>query len=150
MAIPLPYVRTWTMQPPRPMPSKNWWKLRAPTRGLIVDGLSDAPRDTPMITECTRIPSSRTCTATDLTDGYLLIPSWSKNLQRGARLCGWLAKKERIDLFLLPAAVCSAFSRNRRGNVPCLGWRQQRSLTVPWELCPKLSLSGVLIWFAIK
>ena len=87
---------TWTMQPPRPMPSKNWWKLRAPTRGLIVDGLSDAPRDTPMITECTRIPSSRTCTATDLTDGYLLIPSWSKNLQRGARLCGWLAKKELI------------------------------------------------------
>jgi hypothetical protein len=44
------------------MPSKNWWKLRAPTRGLMVDGRREAPRDTPMITECTRIPSSRTCT----------------------------------------------------------------------------------------
>lgn len=54
------------MQPPRPMPSKNWWKLRAPTSGLIVDSLSDAPSETPMITECTRIPSSRTCTITIL------------------------------------------------------------------------------------
>jgi hypothetical protein len=32
----------------------------------MVDGLSEAPRDTPMITECTRIPSSRTCTKVSL------------------------------------------------------------------------------------
>ena len=61
------------MQPPRPMPSNIWWKLKATTRGLMVLGSSDAPREMPMITECTRIPSSRTCTATNLTDGYLLI-----------------------------------------------------------------------------
>lgn len=58
------------MQPPKPMPSKNWWKLRAPTRGLMVDGLTDAPKDTPMITECTKIPNSKTCMVTNL-HGYL-------------------------------------------------------------------------------
>jgi len=52
---------TCTIEPPKPMPSKNWWKLRAPTRGLMVDDLTDAPKDTPIITECTKIPSSRTC-----------------------------------------------------------------------------------------
>ena len=49
------------MQLPSPMPSKNWWKVRAATRGLIVWGLSDAPNDIPMITECATIPNSKTC-----------------------------------------------------------------------------------------
>lgn len=49
------------MHPPRPIPSKKWWKLNATTSGLMVFGLSEAPKDTPIITECTIIPSSRTC-----------------------------------------------------------------------------------------
>lgn len=48
------------MHPPSPIPSKNWWKLRAPTRGLMVEELSDAPKEMPIITECTRMPSSNT------------------------------------------------------------------------------------------
>lgn len=48
------------MQPPSPMPSNIWWKLRATTSGLMVSGFCDAPREMPMITECTTIPSSRT------------------------------------------------------------------------------------------
>jgi hypothetical protein len=51
---------TWTMHPPRLIPSKNWWNVSAATSGLMVLGLSDVPRDIPMITECTMIPSSRT------------------------------------------------------------------------------------------
>lgn len=51
------------MHPPSPMPSKNWWKDRAIISGFIVSGLCDAPSDIPMITECTTIPNSRTCTA---------------------------------------------------------------------------------------
>jgi hypothetical protein len=50
------------MQPPRPMPSNIWWKLKATTRGLMVLGSFDAPREMPMITECTTIPSSKTYT----------------------------------------------------------------------------------------
>ena len=49
------------MQPPSPMPSKNWWKVRAATSGLIVSGLSDAPKEIPIMTECTTIPNSKTC-----------------------------------------------------------------------------------------
>jgi len=51
------------MEPPSPMPSKNWWKVKAAIRGLIVLGLSDAPREIPIITECTTIPNSSTCNA---------------------------------------------------------------------------------------
>ena len=50
------------MHPPRPKPSKNWWKVNAATRGLIVFGLSEAPREMPIITECTTIPNSKTYT----------------------------------------------------------------------------------------
>lgn len=32
----------------------------------MVDGVTDAPKDTPMITECTKIPSSRTCMVRNL------------------------------------------------------------------------------------
>ena len=53
---------TWEMHPPRPKPSKNWWKVNAATRGLIVFGLSEAPREMPIITECTTIPNSKTYT----------------------------------------------------------------------------------------
>jgi len=53
---------TWEMHPPSPMPSKNWWKLKAVIRGLIVFGLLEAPSDTPIITEWTRIPNSKICT----------------------------------------------------------------------------------------
>ncbi|KAJ0590659.1 hypothetical protein HanIR_Chr04g0199951 [Helianthus annuus] len=49
------------MHPPRPIPSKNWWKVNATTSGLMVFGLSDAPKDNPITTECTIIPSSNTC-----------------------------------------------------------------------------------------
>ena len=51
---------TWEMHPPRPMPSKNWWKDNAATRGLIVFGLSEAPKEIPIITEWTTIPNSKT------------------------------------------------------------------------------------------
>lgn len=53
-------VHTCEMQPPRPMPSNNWWKVSAATRGLIVLGLIEAPKEIPIITECTTIPSSNT------------------------------------------------------------------------------------------
>jgi len=43
------------------MPSKNWWKVKAAIRGLIVLGFSDAPSEIPIITECTTIPNSNTC-----------------------------------------------------------------------------------------
>lgn len=49
------------MQPPRPIPSKNWWKVNATTSGLMVFGFSEAPKDSPIITECTIMPSSNTC-----------------------------------------------------------------------------------------
>jgi len=39
------------MQPPSPMPSKNWWKDKATMRGFIVFGLPEAPRDIPIIIE---------------------------------------------------------------------------------------------------
>jgi len=47
------------MQPPNAKPSKNWWKERAATRGLMVQGFCETPKDSPMITECDTIPSSR-------------------------------------------------------------------------------------------
>lgn len=53
---------TCEMHPPRPKPSKNWWKVNAATRGLIVFGLSEAPREMPIIMECTTIPNSKTYT----------------------------------------------------------------------------------------
>jgi hypothetical protein len=54
------YMFTSQMQPPNAKPSKNWWKERAATRGLMVHGLCETPNDRPMITECDTIPSSRT------------------------------------------------------------------------------------------
>lgn len=54
-------VYTWEMHPPSPVPSKNWWKLSAATRGFIVLALSEAPKDIPMITEWITIPNSKTC-----------------------------------------------------------------------------------------
>jgi len=53
---------TCAMQPPRPIPSKNWWKQSAAMRGLIVSRFEDVPNDIPIITECTTIPISSTCT----------------------------------------------------------------------------------------
>ena len=52
---------TWRMHPPRPIPSKNWWKQRAATKGLMVHGLCEAPMDSPITTEWTTIPTSNTC-----------------------------------------------------------------------------------------
>lgn len=49
------------MQPPSANPSKNWWKDNAAIKGLIVHGLCETPSDSPMITECDTIPSSKTC-----------------------------------------------------------------------------------------
>lgn len=49
------------MHPPRPMPSKNWWKVRAAINGFIVLGLCEAPNAIPIITEWTIIPNSNTC-----------------------------------------------------------------------------------------
>lgn len=50
----------WAMQPPSANPSKNWWKDNAAIKGLIVHGLCETPRDSPIITECDTIPSSKT------------------------------------------------------------------------------------------
>ena len=55
------HLDTWDMQLPSPMPSKNWWKVSAATSGLIVLGLSEAPKEIPIITEWTIIPNSNTC-----------------------------------------------------------------------------------------
>lgn len=61
------------MHPPSPIPSKNWWKDRAITSGFIVVGLCDAPSDIPMTTECTTIPTSKTCNIDNL-----FIQNWKK------------------------------------------------------------------------
>ncbi|RWV99122.1 hypothetical protein GW17_00037987 [Ensete ventricosum] len=50
---------TWEMHPPKAKPSKNWWKERAATSGLMVQGLRETPSERPMITEWEMIPSSR-------------------------------------------------------------------------------------------
>ena len=52
---------TCRMHPPRPIPSKSWWKHIAITSGLIMHGLCEAPNESPITTECTTIPTSKTC-----------------------------------------------------------------------------------------
>ena len=49
------------MQPPSPIPSNSWWKHMAATSGRIVHTLCDAPMPSPITTECTMMPISRTC-----------------------------------------------------------------------------------------
>lgn len=39
------------MQPPSPIPSKNWWNDKATNKGLIVSGVSEVPKDNPIMTE---------------------------------------------------------------------------------------------------
>lgn len=61
----------WEMQPPRAKPSKNWWNDRAAINGLMVHGLWDTPRDSPIITECDTIPSSKICFPKEKINQYL-------------------------------------------------------------------------------
>lgn len=55
-------VRNWAceMQPPSAKPSKNWWNDNAPIKGLMVHGLCETPRESPIMIECDTIPSSKT------------------------------------------------------------------------------------------
>lgn len=102
------------MHPPRPIPSKNWWKDKAISSGFIVAGLCDAPSDIPMTTECTTIPNSKTYSTAKRT-----LQNWKK--RRKKTVCSMTGTKNIKVKHISNEPTCDIMRCRRISDslVPC-------------------------------